>query len=317
MSVSYIFDHENNNSREQKLQQLLQEAQEQNQTGQQERFIIILQEIVELILRSRPICRQYNSQPLFGIYLEIYNDVKSKLLKAIAEKIEQSNSFLPTSQWLYLMQTQTFQMILDNAKLKKLALAAQSTLPNSGLRAYALRELVKAIKLSKKLIRIRQHGSSSEFEKLIYEEAVTETLAYVCTKIELYDPERGNKKFMNWVNFKLEKTLIKCRQEFSIPYTIEISSWSDLENIGYKNNQPNLSDLLYQYIEQDSEAKFKSVFIQDHPQANFKDIALARLSGHTWKEISQELQLSISTLSSFFQRNCQKFKSLFEKEFKS
>lgn len=317
MFLSYIVDNDNNQSRQQQLELLLQQARTEVIAQKQENLVIILEKVVEIVLYSRPICRQYNGQPLFGIYLEIYNDVKSKLLKAIAEKIEQSNSFPPTSQWLYLMQTQIFQMILDNAKLKKLALAAQSAPPNSGLRSYALRELVKAIKLSQKLIRSRQHGSSPKFEKLIYEEAVTETLAYVCTKIELYDPERGNKKFMNWVNFKLEKTLIKCRQQFSRPYPIEISCWPDLENIGYKNNQPNLSDLLYQYIEEDSEARFKSVFIQGHPQANFKNIALARLSGHTWKEISQELQLSISTLSSFFQRNCQKFKDLFEKEFKS
>ncbi|HHP7230997.1 MAG TPA: hypothetical protein ACFCUY_09075 [Xenococcaceae cyanobacterium] len=317
MPASYIFDHENSNYRQQKLQQLLQQAYQQNQNWQLESLSIPLQEIVELVLRSRPICRQYNGQMLSGIYLEIYQEVQAKLLKSIAIKIQQFNSLPSTLQWLYTLQYQAFRITLDDLKLKKLALAAQQTLPNSGLRSHALQELIKAIKLSQRLIKLRYQGLPTQFDKLVYEEAVTETLVYVCTKIELYDPERGNKKFMNWVNFQLEKNLIKCRQQFRIPHTIEIPFWSDWENFVHQPNQPNLSDLLYKYIEQDENNIFKSVFIKNHPQANFRQIALGRLSGHTWQEIAQELKISIPTLSSFFQRNCQKFKALFEKEFKS
>ncbi|MDJ0531671.1 MAG: hypothetical protein QNJ70_04100 [Xenococcaceae cyanobacterium MO_207.B15] len=317
MPVSYIFDHEHSNFRQEKLKQLLQQAKKQAKLEQQENFHITVEEIVDLVLCSRPICRLYNGQPLFGIYLEIYDQVRGELLPTITKQIEQSNQLPQTHQWLYFLQASAFQSVLYDANLKKLALAAQSTPPNSGLRSYALRELVKAIKLSQKLIRIRQQESSSQFEKLIYEEAVTETLAYICTKIELYDSERGNKKFMNWVNFKLEKTLIQCRNQYSNPSTRELYSGSDLENIVHQKNTPNLSELLYQYIEQDSNNMFKSVFIKGNPQANFQQIALARLSGHSWKEIAQELKLSVSSLSSFFQRNCRKFKPLFEKEFKS
>ena len=315
MSFSYIFDHENSKSREYKLQELLQAAEEQIIAKKTELFTTTLQEMVELILHSRPICRQYNGQPLWGVYLEIYEQAKSKLFEDITQKLEQLNSI--NSQWLYLKQKQIFKLILDDTNLKKLALIAKSAPANSSFRSYALRELVKAIELSQRLIRIRQHGLPSQFDQLIYEEAVVETLAYVCTKIDLYDPERGNKRFMNWVNFKLEKTLIKCRQEFQNPHSIKISSLLDLENLSYKQNSPTLSDLLYQYIQQDSQNMFKSTFIKGKPQANFRQIALARLSGYTWKEISQELKLSIPTLSSFFQRNCEKFQDLFKKEFKN
>ncbi len=316
MSVSYMFDDENNQPREQKIHKLTQEAYKQVSSQKPELLVLLLQEIVELVLRSRPICRRFNGQPLFGIYLEIYDKVKSKFLEYTIKKFEQFNSCPSDTQWLYWMQTQIFQLILDDAKLKKLALEAKNAPPNSSLRSYALRELVKAITLSNRLIRFRSYGVSSQFDKLIYEEAVMETLAYVCTKIDLYDPERGNKKFMNWVNFKLDKNLLKCRQDFNNPKIVATYSWSDLENITYKSNQPSMSDVLYQYIQQDSNNKFKSVFIQDHPEANFQQIALARLSGHTWKEISQHFQLSIPTLSSFFQRNCEKFQDLFKKEFK-
>ncbi len=314
MSFSYIFDHENSKYREDKLRQLIQAAEEQIVAKKTQLFTTTLQDMVELILHSRPICRQYNGQPLFGVYLEIYQQAKSKLLEQTSQKIEQSN--LIDSQWLYLKQTQIFKLILDDATLKKLALVAKSAPANSGFRSYALRELVKAIQLSQRLIRMRYQYLTSEFDKLIYEEAVVETLAYVCTKIDLYDPERGNKRFMNWVNFKLEKTLLKCRQEFQNPQIIKISSILDLENIAHKQNSPALSDLIYQYIQEDSQNMFKSTFIKGNPQANFRKIALARLSGYTWKEISQELKLTIPTLNRFFQRNCQKFQDLFKKEFK-
>ena len=248
---------------------------------------------------------------------EIYNQAKSKLLEYITEEIEQSASFPSNNKWLYQKQNQIFKLILDDANLKKLALAAKNQPPNSSLRSYGLRELVKAIELSQRMLKMRSYGVSSQFERLIYEEAVMETLSYVCTKIDLYDPDRGNQKFMNWVNFKLEKFLLKCRQEYKDPNIIQISSNSDLENMSYKKNTLDFSELLYQYIKQDVKNVFTSVFINGCPQANFKEIALARLSGHSWKEISQYYDLTIPTLSSFFRRNCEKFQHLFEKEFKS
>ena len=317
MSLSYIFDDDNNQSRQQQLQQLLQQAKVQVNAQNNEKLVTILEKVVEIVLYSRPICRQYNGKPLFGIYLKIYSQAQSKLLEYITEKIEDHSYLTSNINDLYLTQTQIFKIILDDVNLKELALTAQAQPPNSSLRSYALRELVKGIELAQRLIKMRSSGISSQFEKLIYEEAVMETLAYVCTKIDLYDPNRGNQKFMNWVNFKLERNFLKCRQEFRDPNIIQIHSWSDLENISYKNNSLDFSELLYQYIQQDSQNMFTSVFINNNPEANFKEIALARLSGHTWKEISQHYGLSIPTLSSFFKRNCEKFQHLFEKEFKN
>ena len=320
MFLSYIVDNDNNQSRQQQLELLLQQARTEVIAQKQENLVIILEKVVEIVLYSRPICRQYNGQPLFGIYLKIYSQAESKLLKYITEEIDDYSYLASNTKELYWIQTQIFKIILDDANLKELALTAQNQPPNSSLRSYALRELVKAIELSQRLIKMRSYGVSSQFEKLIYEEAVMETLAYVCTKIDLYDPNRGKQKFMNWVNFKLEKMLLKCRQEFQNPNIIQIHSWSDLENLNSGNagnDSSDFSQLLYHYIEQDSNNIFTSVFVNGYPEANFKEIALARLSGDTWKEIAQHYGLSIPTLSSFFKRNCQKFQYLFEKEFKT
>ena len=317
MCLSYISDDDNNQSRQQQLQLLLQQATAQVTAKKNTDLVTILEKVVEIVLYSRPICRRYNGQPLFGIYLKIYSQAKLKLLECVVEQSEHYSYLASNTKELYLMQTQVFKIILDDVNLKELALTAQNKPPNSSLRSYALKELVKAIELSQRLIKIRYSGVYSDFERLIYEEAVMETLAYICTKIDLYDPNRGNRKFMNWVNFKLEKNLLKCRQEFRNPNIIKINSWSDLENISYKNNNPSFSELLYQYIQQDQNNIFTSVFINSCPEANFKQIALARLSGHTWKEIAQYYGVSIPTVSSFFKRNCEKFQHLFKKEFKN
>ena len=50
----------------------------------------------------------------------------------------------------------------------------------------------------------------------------------------------------------------------------------------------------------------KGVFCKTHvvnrPEANFQRIALQRLDGFSWQEISGQLGVSIPTLSSFYQR---------------
>ena len=65
--------------------------------------------------------------------------------------------------------------------------------------------------------------------------------------------------------------------------------------------------MIRHYIEEDADKIFQKEHIQDRPDANFRAIALATMDGKTWKEISQELQIKVPTLSSFFRRCCNKF----------
>jgi hypothetical protein len=74
-----------------------------------------------------------------------------------------------------------------------------------------------------------------------------------------------------------------------------------LENIPQPQEKPFLSETVRQYIEDDP-AKLFQKSIREHSQATFQVIALARIDGKTWKQMSESLGIGIPTLNNFFQR---------------
>jgi DNA-directed RNA polymerase specialized sigma24 family protein len=64
-------------------------------------------------------------------------------------------------------------------------------------------------------------------------------------------------------------------------------------------------------LEEDVGNIFKQAHIRNRPDANFSAIALARFSGKSWEDISAEFGIPLPTLSRFFQRSCEKFRSQF------
>ena len=257
-------------------------------------------QLVDIMLRSRKICRPPQGQSLFGIYQEIYSSVRQQLIDDVGEALGRYNLKTPSvREWVNTLRDNAFKEVLNDARLKQLAITAQHTQPQTTERQYALKELVEAIRLSGRLIRPR--GTNN----LIYEEAVHRTLMYVCQKIENYDPERGKGRFMNWVNFRLEKLLIEVRQEF--PTGDDFSP--DFE-IPQPDNPPSLGEKIRDCIAEDAKNIFKKAHTKDRPDANFQAISLATTSGKSWEEISAEFKgIKVSTLSTFFQRCCQHFQS--------
>ncbi|AFZ33877.1 Sigma-70 region 4 type 2 [Stanieria cyanosphaera PCC 7437] len=309
------FESDQFSSSDELLKQLLFELQNSKKLFSQQQLLIA--RIVELILRSRPICRQFNGN-IWGIYQEIYDQAKQQIFQSITQdgwqgKLDKIN----VSNWKNNLQKQTFKAILTDERLKQLGLEAQKAPPQSELRSYALTELIRAIQLSGKLCRPYQETFAPKFYQLLYEEAVVITFTYVCLHIELYDPERGKGKFMNWVNFRLEKAIIECRRKFNDSQSIELPNLKDLETINQPEITPLLSELLYRYIEEDVNQVFSQIHIRNRPDANFRAIALARFNGYSWEEIAENFQLTVSTLSRFYQRSCQKLAPLLKQEFQS
>ncbi len=308
--------------RDKLLQQLLDRAQKSNNDRQQKSIVA---KIVSIVMRSRPLCRQFNGTPLTGVYREIYDLAKHQLMSIIDGELTQNKSLESvnsnlsslnklTSDYLYKMQNQAFKQILDDTQLKKLALAAQRYLPNSELRSYALTELVKAIKLSGRLCRPHTHKFSYDFYQVLYEEALTETFTYICLNIDSYDPDRKNKKFMNWVNFNLDKFILKCYENYIKFQKYNLPSLQELEQIAQPVQEVRLSDLLGQYIDRDPQKLFQSTHIRNRPDANFKTIALAKLNNKSWEVISENFNIPVSSLSSFYNRWCRRFASLIEQQ---
>ena len=75
---------------------------------------------------------------------------------------------------------------------------------------------------------------------------------------------------------------------------------------------PSLSQEVMQCLEDDPEGLFQAAYVANFPNANFQVLALRRLTGYSWQEISSELNISAQTLSSFYQRSLIKFTPKFK-----
>ncbi|MCA1993700.1 MAG: sigma-70 family RNA polymerase sigma factor, partial [Coleofasciculus sp. S288] len=62
-------------------------------------------------------------------------------------------------------------------------------------------------------------------------------------------------------------------------------------------------------IDSDPENLFKKEHIENYPAANFQALLKQRLSGKSWKEVSSELDIKVSTITSFYSRCLNKFSS--------
>jgi hypothetical protein len=294
---------------EAQLEQLIRQAQQADTATQSQ----LVMDLAELLLRSRKVGRSPLGQPLAGIYQELRDRIFQQLLQDLSPALETYPSGLSTNEWASTVQRQAARKVLDDDQLKRLALEAQKHPPQSAPRRHALVQLVEAIRLSNRLARPHRSRFSPQFYDLLYEEAVNKTLAYLCRQIDSYDPERGqNKRFMNWVNFRLDRTLLECRREFSDRNTEYLPTLQDLDNLPQTESAPSLADDLRDYIRADPHGAFQSTHIRDYPNVTFQAIALARLEGQSWEDIAAEHSLKISTLSSFYQRWCNKFSAQFQ-----
>lgn len=290
---------------EAELEQLIERAQQTDAAA--------IEQLAEVLLRSRKVGRPPLGQPLDGIYQELCDRTYQQLCQDLPAALKTYPLTLPARPWGMAQLHQAVRKALDDDLLKRLALEAQKHPPQSTRRRHALVQLIEAIRLSGRLARPHRGKFSPQFYDLLYEEAVNKTLTYLCRQIDRYDPERGqNQKFMNWVNFRLDRTLIECRREFSDRNTQSLPHLNDLETLPQPETRPSLAADLCDYIEADPDGDFQSTHIRHRPDASFQAIALARLAGKSWEDISAELSIKIPTLSSFFQRCCNKFSAKFQ-----
>jgi DNA-directed RNA polymerase specialized sigma24 family protein len=190
-------------------------------------------------------------------------------------------------------------------QLKQLAIAAQQQPPLTQRRQLTLRQLVNGILTSGRLCR-PQSGQFAGVYEDIYDEAVQELLLYICQNIDKYNPERG--EVMAWVNVLLERRFFKeAIPKILDKKDIQRMTISDLDELAPPEFNPCLTEIIKQCIELDSENIFKKEHIENHPGANFQALARQRLLGRSWKDISAEFGIKLSTVSRFYDRCLNKF----------
>lgn len=172
-----------------------------------------------------------------------------------------------------------------------------------------------------KIIRLITHRLWRE-NTPYYQDALQQTWVYFCQNIcegktgEPYNPSRGS--VITWLNFYLKRRL----QDFYIDHqkqkikrvsnqpggsvSGETNDTIDpIDNIADEPDTPLLLEEVKRWVETDPTGELSSTHISKYPKVTCQLLILRRLPPETsWKELAAEFNLSISTLSSFYQRQC-------------
>jgi len=206
---------------------------------------------------------------------------------------------------------------MNEQQLQELALKAQQHPLGTTARRITLSKLINGIYHSSKLCYPYKGQFQGVYEQ-IYQEAVQDLFLYICKNIDKYDPERG--AFMTWMNMLLSQRFFKEAIPKIIGNTneinIESSVLENLEDLAFKNSKEEDNYIsafkkIRRYIEIDPKGIFKQAHIKKYPKVNFQEIAVKRWSGISWKDISEELNIPVATLSNFYQRTLEKFRDEF------
>ena len=70
---------------------------------------------------------------------------------------------------------------------------------------------------------------------------------------------------------------------------------------------PSLSQEVKACLEEDPEGLFAAASVTNSPKANFQYIAIRRLEGYSWQDLSTEFEIPVPILSSFYRRCLTRF----------
>jgi hypothetical protein len=153
---------------------------------------------------------------------------------------------------------------------------------------------------------------------LYYEDALQQTWLYFCRNLceaatgDKYDSNRGS--VITWLNAYLQRRLqdIRIQKQIQLKQTtaVQFDSADEFSNdaIAALEAPPDIPPILEttrQWIEADPDGDLRRVHIQDRPEVNCQVLLLQRLPPETsWEVLAARYGLSVSTLSSFYRRQC-------------
>jgi DNA-directed RNA polymerase specialized sigma24 family protein len=152
-----------------------------------------------------------------------------------------------------------------------------------------------------------------------YADAVQQTWVYFCQNIcegktgAQYDPSYGS--VATWLNAYLKRRLQdgfigqqkqQASQALSRSRLSEAEEMPDpIENLAAEPDVPPILESVKAWVEADTSGELRRTHIEGQPAITAQVLILRRLPPETsWKELAIEFGLSVSTLSSFYQRQC-------------
>ena len=152
-----------------------------------------------------------------------------------------------------------------------------------------------------------------------YADAVQQTWVYFCQNIcegktgAQYDPSYSS--VATWLNAYLKRRLQdgfigqqkqQASQALSRSRLSEAEEMPDpIENLAAEPDVPPILESVKAWVEADTSGELQRTQIEGQPAITAQVLILRRLPPETsWKELAIEFGLSVSTLSSFYQRQC-------------
>ncbi|MCX7595047.1 MAG: sigma-70 family RNA polymerase sigma factor [Fischerella sp.] len=150
-----------------------------------------------------------------------------------------------------------------------------------------------------------------------YQDALQQTWLYFCSHVcKTYDSTRGS--VITWLNTYLRWRLqdfYRQKLDESIKTALpsisqsasgdRIETFYPEESLVAPPDVPPILENVRLWVEQDTDGELRRTYIQGHPHVNCQVLILKRLPPEiSWKDLSAEYKLPVSTLSSFYQRQC-------------
>jgi hypothetical protein len=154
-----------------------------------------------------------------------------------------------------------------------------------------------------------------------YQDALQQTWVYFCQNVcergtgERYDPDRSS--VTTWLNSYLKRRLQdffidtqkqQARKATGLAQSARSGDQEvldPLDTVAAEPDAPPILDEVQAWAEADASGELRRICIEGHPTVNCQMLILRRLPPETsWKDLSTEFGLSVSTLSSFYQRQC-------------
>lgn len=150
-----------------------------------------------------------------------------------------------------------------------------------------------------------------------YEDALQQTWMYFCRNLceattgEKYNPNQSS--VITWLNAYLKRRLQdgRIQEQKKLAQTVAekiletYKSIDPVEALEGPTDIPPILEITKHWAETDPNGELQSIHIQGHPSVTCQVLILERLPPETsWKTMAAEFNISISTLTSFYRRQC-------------
>jgi hypothetical protein len=224
------------------------------------------------------------------IYDDVYEEAKNELWIWLYQNI---NSYNPSKGKFTAWLNFRFDMILRNSHVTKNDPFIQKLNGKIIRTKYQLTNLIKSITLEDLCLCLILQIKQILPYRLTAKISILSTVKFLLSKLII-----KNSLVANSLLFEIAKQ--------SLPNATTLVNIDDeIGNIPQIEVEKSLLEQLREYLETNPNQLLQK-HMRGHPEVTFQVIALKRLEGIGWKELSETFNIGIPTLSNFFQRHLQK-----------